>query len=94
MSQHTALAPAAPPTGPRTLRGWRWLLASALLNTLVALALTLALVQDEGGPTHHEDVAQKVATGVDVAPRQGRVDEVLQAVCVRIHGYVMGHRRR
>ena len=42
MSQHTALAPAAPPTELRLLRGWRWLLASALLNTLVALALTLA----------------------------------------------------
>ena len=28
-------------TAPRMLRGWRWLLASALLNTLIALALTL-----------------------------------------------------
>ena len=29
------------PKPPRMLRGWRWLLASALLNTMIALALTL-----------------------------------------------------
>ena len=28
-------------TAPRMLRGWRWLMASTLLNTLIALALTL-----------------------------------------------------
>ena len=28
-------------TAPRMLRGWRWLLSSTLLNTLIALALTI-----------------------------------------------------
>ncbi|MBU3740635.1 MAG: hypothetical protein FGM55_17015, partial [Rhodoferax sp.] len=39
-------APVAPDPAPgrsgRFLRGWRWLLASASLNTVIALALTLA----------------------------------------------------
>ena len=37
------LTPIAAPalTAPRMLRGWRWLLSSTLLNTLIALALTL-----------------------------------------------------
>lgn len=34
---------------PRMLRGWRWLLASALLNTLIALALTLTGASHGGG---------------------------------------------
>jgi signal transduction histidine kinase len=39
------LTPIAAPasTAPRMLRGWRWLLASTLLNTLIALALTLTV---------------------------------------------------
>ena len=28
-------------TAPRMLRGWRWLLSSTLLNTLIALALSI-----------------------------------------------------
>ena len=37
------LTPIAAPalTAPRMLRGWRWLLSSTLLNTLIALALTI-----------------------------------------------------
>jgi signal transduction histidine kinase len=36
-------------TAPRMLRGWRWLLASALLNTLIALALTLSTASQGTG---------------------------------------------
>ena len=41
MSQATVAASVIAANAPRMLRGWRWLLASASLNTMIALALTL-----------------------------------------------------